>query len=281
MGFATNANAHREVKLFLVLTFSLSALFYGAALLAPGVRDKWLTSYSGLFMWCPAVSAILTRLILYKSLRGLGWGWGKTRFYFWSYAFSLLLVVPVYVLVWFLGLAQFNHVALAEVASRYGLPRGPATNFGLPLLVIVSAPISIVSTLGEELGWRGFLVPRLASITNLRNTSLITGLIWSVWHYPLVFILLPRYRPDLPVWYATLCFTISVVGISFFYTWLRMESGSVWPPALTHATGNQFQGVLEGLTVGTTLTHFLTYEYGIGFTIPAVAIAILFWRKWR
>jgi len=113
------------------------------------------------------------------------------------------------------------------------------------------------------------------------QASLITGLIWSLWHYPVHFAVLPFYLPRLPLWYATACFTATVLGISFVHTWLRLRSGSVWPVALLHATCNAFQGAFESLTKHTDITSYLTYEYGIGFALVIPLIALPFWRRRR
>lgn len=104
------------------------------------------------------------------------------------------------------------------------------------------------------------------------------GLIWSVWHYPLIFAFLPRFRPGLPVAYATACVTASVVGVSFFYTWLRQATGSVWPAVILHAASNNAQTLFEALTRNTGRTYYFTYEYGIGFVL-AIWIFLAFFRK--
>ncbi len=102
-----------------------------------------------------------------------------------------------------------------------------------------------------------------------------------MWHYPANFAVLPVYLPRLPLWYATACLTVSVVGISFVYTWLRLRSGSLWPAALLHAASNTFQAYFESLTKHGDVTSFLTYEYGIGFAIVTPFIAFPFWRSLR
>ena len=71
---------------------------------------------------------------------------------------------------------------------------------------------------------------------------------------PVVLAVLPVFIPKLPLSYALACFTVSVVAVSFVYTWLRLRSGSVFPAALLHATSNAFMGAFEAVTRHTELT---------------------------
>jgi membrane protease YdiL (CAAX protease family) len=237
-------------------------------------------------MWCPGLAAIATKLILRRPFGELGLRWGSTtRYLFGVIFFPYLLAAAVYLTVWFLDLGAFNADRLSALLAHVGLgsldPR-----IALPFVLLVTSPLGAVlnsaSTLGEELGWRGLLSPRLSEATNFARASVITGLIWSAWHYPLMFVLLPSMRPKLPLWYATACFTLSVVGVSFFYTWLRQQSGSVWPAVFLHAACNGAQTSFEILTIDTGVTHYLTYEYGIGFVIVIwLAVGVLVGRRAR
>jgi membrane protease YdiL (CAAX protease family) len=143
-------------------------------------------------MWCPGLAAIATKLILRRPLVELGLRWGSTRRYFFGVIFfPYLLAAAVYLTVWFLDLGAFNADRLSALLARVGLgsidPR-----IALVLLVVspLGAILNSASTLGEELGWRGLLSPHLSEATNFARASIITGLIWSAWHYPLMFALL-------------------------------------------------------------------------------------------
>lgn len=272
--------ARGDIRLFLALLAAFSGVFYALVLLVPSVRNGW-ASYSAAFMWCPGAAALLTQLVRQRTLRGLGWGWGGRRYYLLAYLLPLAFCLPVYGCVWWLGPGGFNGQALEAARAQLGLPPGAAGVAGLVLVAFVLAPAGMAATLGEELGWRGFLVPRLAGLTDLTRTSLIVGLLWSLWHYPVVLAVLPVYLPRLPLWYAITCFTVSVVAVSFVYTWLRVRSGSVWPAALLHATSNASQGAFEALTTHDAWTSYVTYEYGAGFALVVPLLAVPFWRRLR
>jgi membrane protease YdiL (CAAX protease family) len=93
------------------------------------------------------------------------------------------------------------------------------------------------ATLGEELGWRGLLVPELARRFSFTATALISGVAWAAWHVP-VMVLADYHNPGAPLWFGLVCFAVLVIGISFAFAWLRLKSGSVWPTVLLHASHN-------------------------------------------
>ena len=104
----------------------------------------------------------------------------------------------------------------------------PALLFGLLLNQLILGP------LGEELGWRGFALPRLLQRFNPLVASLILGAIWGVWHLPAFFVSgLPQTGLVLPV------FLLNVLCLSIVTTWLFLHTGgSVLSAALLHFTVN-------------------------------------------
>ena len=108
-----------------------------------------------------------------------------------------------------------------------------------PAVLPLAAVINIVPVLGEELGWRGWLLPRLMPLGAL-PAILITGVIWGVWHAPLV--LLGYNYPDAPGWLGVLAMVVMCTLIGAIFGWLRLRSVSVWPAALAHAALNGAAG---------------------------------------
>jgi len=105
--------------------------------------------------------------------------------------------------------------------------------------VFLLAPINCIPTFGEELGWRGYLLPKLLPLGPWR-ALLASGVIWSLWHAPL--ILLGHNYPEYPV--AGLAFmTVFCVLAGCFVGWLRLSTGSVWPSVLAHAVINAWAGL--------------------------------------
>jgi len=132
--------------------------------------------------------------------------------------------------------------------------------------------------MGEELGWRGLLVPELAKATGYTRVSILTAVIWSAFHYPI--LVLSDYHSSAPVWYSLIMFTLSIVGISFISTWLRLKSGSVWTGVILHASHNQvIQRILDPLTVDLGSTQYLTTEFGAGLAGVYLVVGFWCWKR--
>jgi uncharacterized protein len=275
MATAEANRAKLSIGVYLLLTFAFSAVFYRMI-----IHNGSLGAHGGLWvfalMWSPGTAGLLTRLIFQGNLRGHGWGWGKTKYQFAGYWIPLAYAAVVYVPLWIAGYSNFHSPVLARLGQRFGL-HGSVAGYFLIIATIGMAG-SCVSALGEELGWRGFLVPQLAKVMPFGGVALTSGVIWSLWHYPL--ILLANYHGAGPTWYSLICFTVMVIGISFLFAWMRLKSGSVWTGMFLHASHNIFiQGFFDPLTRPALLTRYLIGEFGAGLAIVAVIVAVIFYEK--
>lgn len=249
------------LALFLALTFALSAVFWWL-IIAAGSLGARGGLYVLALMWCPGVSALVTRLALQRDLRGQGWGLREPRWAALAYGLPIAYAAVAYGLVW---LARLGGVDLGRF-------RTPAVVF-----VALGSLQSLLSATGEELGWRGFLVPTLARTSSFGWTALVSGAIWAAWHVPL--ILFADYNAGTPAWYAVPCFAVMVVSLAVPLAWLRLRSRSVWPAAILHASHNLFvQGFFDRVTVDTGPTRWLTGEFGAALAVGIAATAWLFWR---
>jgi membrane protease YdiL (CAAX protease family) len=252
-----------ELATFLGLTFALSAVFWWL-LIAAGSLGARGGLYVFALMWCPGVSALITRLVFQHNVRGEGWRWGRdtTRWAALAYLLPLGYATVAYGLVWLTGL---GHVDL----SRF--------RYSVLFFLVVGGLQSLLSATGEELGWRGFLVPTLARTMSFKRTALVSGAIWAAWHVPL--IVFADYNGGTPTWYSVMCFAVMVVSLGFPFAWLRLRSGSVWPAAILHASHNLFvQGFFDRVTVDTGPTRWLTGEFGAALALSIGVTAWLFWR---
>jgi uncharacterized protein len=120
----------------------------------------------------------------------------------------------------------------------------PSRPLGLaiPTVVFIGGALGLPLTLGEEYGWRGYLLPRLLPLGEIKAT-LIVGLIWTVWHLPILLIGLNY--PEQSLMTVLPVFGITVLLIAFPFTWLYVDSrASVITVGLMHsvlnATGDTF-----------------------------------------
>ena len=234
-------------------------------------------------MWCPALAAVITILVFREDLAGLGWRWPSWRHARWALIIPLLYVLPAYLAIWMLGLGGFYNADFAAAVSRdYGFGSAPAS-VGLVAYVLLTVTaglvLSIARALGEELGWRGFLVPHLAKVTGFAGIGLISGLMWTAWHFP--SMLLGEYGSfATPDWYRVLCFTVMATSLGFIAAWLRLRSGSVWPAALLHGMHNTIvQSIFTPLTTNTGPTDWYIDEFGAALAVTTLIGAIIAWSK--
>jgi membrane protease YdiL (CAAX protease family) len=251
-----------ELATFLGLTFASSAVFWWL-IIAAGTLGAQGGSYVLALMWCPGVSALLTRLIFQRNLRGEGWRLGAARWAVLAYLLPIGYAAAAYGMVWVAGLGGLD---LTRFRS------------GVLVFVVLGSFQSLLSATGEELGWRGFLVPTLFRTVSLGRTALVSGAIWTAWHVPLIAF--ADYNSGTPTWYAVLCFAVMVISLALPLAWLRLRSGSVWPAAILHASHNLYvQGFFDRVTVDTGPTRWLTSEFGAALALTVGVTSWLFWRR--
>src|SRR5262249_460696 len=134
-----------------------------------------------------------------------------------------IMMVIGYLVTWAVGLIQFS------------------TN--MTIINLLGGPVAFVITIfvwaiGEEIGWRGFLQPRLTELLGLRRALILTGVVWVAWHY-IFFIYIDSVNLGGNFFINLLLFTI---GLVFVYPVLigsmRAGSGSLWPAVIWHSTWN-------------------------------------------
>jgi membrane protease YdiL (CAAX protease family) len=163
-------------------------------------------------MWSPALTAMLFLLAERQPFtQGLAMHVGQRRVY------AIAALVPVIV--------AGGTVGLGLVTGYLGFSEGWRFPVGGALGTFL---VWIIASLGEELGWRGYLHRRLR---HHKHAPLLIGLVWAAWHYRQVFGAAgPRY--------ALFVFTPMVFLTSFVLSELVERGHSVWPCALYHGVWN-------------------------------------------
>ncbi len=144
---------------------------------------------------------------------------------------------------------------IPSVAALYllNLLGGPTVNWSQlpPLYTVVPAFIflTVAAGMGEEFGWRGFLLPRLQTRHNALVSGLIVGVIWAIWHIPLFFIKgTSQYEQGLQggLLLAILGYGLFVIANSIQFTWLFNNTrGSVLLAAVLHGASNAWAGYID------------------------------------
>jgi len=142
-------------------------------------------------------------------------------------------VNPLWYLVVFLGPV----VLVGGAVALNALVGGPALSLGMPLLgaaIFLAFSIFPGSALGEEIGWRGYVLPRLQTRMSALSASLVLAPIWGLWHLPLWLTGDPVKTPTFYVPFFASAFAFSVI-----LTWVyNSTGGSLLMVVLLHATAN-------------------------------------------
>jgi uncharacterized protein len=188
----------------------------------------------------------------------------------WWIAFgaTLLITVAASAVVWATPFASF-------IVPEGGIADA-AINFLINFLIL-----ALTFSLAEEIGMRGYLLPKLLPLGRSRALFL-SGLVFATWHMPLI-LLTPVFPVgnkliSLPLFYGT------VVAASFFFGYLRIYTGSTWPAAIAHAVHNAAWGALGAFTATSSavlVNKYLVGDYGLLILVGTVIGAVWVGRMLR
>lgn len=171
------------------------------------------------------------------------------------------------------GLSGFK----AQAATLSGMESVPtAAAIAIYLLVMfVSSVANVGVTIGEEFGWRGWLLTSLRPLGTW-PALLIIGVVWGLWHAPLILLGYNFGRPDI----TGVGFMVAgCIAVGILFGWLRLRTGSVWPAVFAHAALNGCGTMLLGLFVDAgaqTPDPALVAFLGVaGWIVSAVVIVVL------
>jgi CAAX protease family protein len=222
--------------------------------------------YAAFGMFAPAVAAIIMRLFISKE--GLKGSLGPVRR--WRY-YLVALFLPIALVATTIG------VSVAAGLSEFNPGTDKPLWYVLLLLLLVGTPVSSVLALGEEYGWRGYLLPKLLPLGEVK-ASIILALIWAPWHLPLLLAGLNYLGKD-PL--AVLVFmTVLGIGLSLLFTRVFVASGgSVLVVALMHGSLNAFGDRLADSAHLPGDPFVVSLGGLIGFGVIAVAVLIAYSRR--
>ena len=153
----------------------------------------------------------------------------------------------------------------------------PASWLNGSVNLVINLAMATVLALTEEVGWRGYLLPRVQAVISRRRAALVVGFIHGLFHLPLV-LLTTTYDSVGSRWIIapTMVATLTFAGV--LYAWLKDRSNSVWPVAFAHGAANT---VIDGAGLIVVISPIaLAYTAGEGgivtfFTTAAAAVVLL------
>jgi CAAX protease family protein len=226
-------------------------------------------------MFAPGLASILTRLVRREgfadvSFRRHNMRIGNTLLF--AYGFPIVVGVVAYGFAFLTGLAKFEPPSFPLAVGS------PLAKFaaGLALAGTLGVLLSFISSVGEETGWRGYLLPRTID-ARIPQPVLVTSLIWGAWHLPIVFAGVYAMGPS--HWVTALNLMITAVVIGALLAWLRIGTGSIWPCILLHATWNGLINAGFTLAVHDHAENMWVGETGIIVVLTLVIAVLLLKNK--
>ncbi|MFL1671827.1 CPBP family glutamic-type intramembrane protease [Paenibacillus dendritiformis] len=260
------SSARRGLILFFALLIPLSAAGYWLTFL----NGKWII----LLMWAPGLASIIARLALREGIADISLRLGGRRT---LRTLPIVFLLPVtvglaaYGLAWVTGLAHFSSPDTYITAP-------PIVKFILFLLVNMTAGTlyGLAGSVGEEIGWRGYMLTRLID-ARIPCPVLLSGMIWGVWHLPL--LVAGRYYTGPVLLLSVIFFMISVTSFGYVMAYLRLSTGSIWPAVFLHAVWNAVtQNVFQLFTQGDSALLW-TGESGLFVAFALLAAALIVSRR--
>lgn len=293
-----NRRARTSVGIFVLTAYGAAWALLTPALLSgskltPSALDPAAFAATVMMMFTPASAAALVAVVReglrWKDLRS---ALGLTRPFtrsawraaLWSSFGAMGLVVGSWLLGILLGWAELDpersvakDVIIAITGQEPPLPMAL-----LAVLQLVNLPIGLaitcVAVAGEEIGWRGWLLPRLLPM-GTTPALLLSGAVWGGWHMPAILLGLNYSRPDV-IGVGLMVLACTALGTTL--GWLRLRNGSLLPCILAHATINvvatyqallfpPFDEVLTGPLSVTGLALLIAAICGVRFVRRAMA----------
>jgi len=254
--------ARRGLLIFFAMLIPLSTLGYVLALQSE--------LFVLLLMWAPGLAAIFARVVLREGTADISLRLGGMQI--WK-TLPISLLFPVFIgfvaygLAWKTGLVQFVIPEGSDAGSPTIIFLG-----ALFMQMTVGTAIGLITSSGEELGWRGYMTTRLID-AGVPKPLLVSGLIWGVWHLPV--LILGNYNSGPYLVASIVVFMVSVSSFGYILGRLRLTSGSLWPAVLLHASWNAIiQDAFDPFTGGDNALLWIG-ESGI---LVALTLFVVAWR---
>jgi membrane protease YdiL (CAAX protease family) len=226
-------------------------------------------------MFSPGLASIITRLMRREGFADVSFrlrGPRMGRAYLLAFTLPLVVGSVAYGFAYLLGLAKFDPAPFPFAASS------PLAQFGVNVVFSAILMILLVpSTGGEEIGWRGYLLPRMIQ-ARIPQPVLLTSLIWGAWHLPVLFAGVYAVGPSPLLSAAGLM--VATLALGSILAWIRLGTGSVWPCITAHAAWNAIiNGAFTPATQNATENIWIG-ETGILVVVTLVIAALLLRRAW-
>ena len=286
--------------LYFLFAFGMAWLLqvYASLLL---LRDGNAAAYQLLLvvsMFCPLVSVLLVQKFWLHQPTGISWrprlkGNGRYLLAAWfGPAVFTVLAAVLYFAVFpsrldfsgsWLVAAYGGEMDAQTLRSQLGVSTLSYLLQNGLFAVLLAPAINMFPALGEEVGWRGYMMPRLKERFGLLNGRLLGGVVWGVWHWPLMLLVGYEYGTNylgapllgLVVW-CVVCFALNTL-LDILYE----KTESIWVPAIAHGAFNAIAALPQVLVTPADAYYNVLGPMPIGLIAALPMLAAAVWLTLR
>ena len=279
--------------LYFLFAFGLAWLcqVYASLLL---IRDGNAALYRLLLtvsMFCPLLAVLLVQKAFQRQPTGIGWKVQGGRRWWLAAWFGPAVFTVLAAVLYFAVFPHRLDLSGSWLAAAYGGEMDAETlrrELGVSNLsyiletglfaVTLAPPINMLAAVGEEAGWRGYMMPHLKEQLGLLNGRLLGGVIWGVWHWPIMLLTGYEYGTNylgapvlgLVVW-CVVCFALNTL-----LDWLYEKTGCIWVSAIAHGAFNAVAALFVVLTSPADAYYNVLGPMPIGLIgmLPMLALAV-------
>lgn len=242
----------KRLLIYLVLSFGLTWILFLSFVFTGFKWDgsqPYMEQFIGFGMLMPFIAHILTRFITKEGfaltgkdslMLGISFKNKKWKYYIFAIFVPWLYFEIMYAIILLLVPESFDTGIVKELGYSVFIA------YVYPVIIIISCTIASFAALGEEGGWRGYMMPKLMKLMSMPKAIIVGGIIWGLWHAPLTCIG-HNFGTDYPgfpyVGILLMCILCTLMGIMLTYITIKTES--IWPAAIMHAINNGNPTILK------------------------------------
>ena len=280
----------KRTIIFIIITFVITWAAEFMLWKGGGLKNPRVQIYLSIIMMIPMIGSFLTRWITKEGLENL---WLRLDF---------KANIKTYLIAWFgpallilFGSALYYLIFPAKFDPEMSVLRQSLNALGEQqtaelttqklllsilsqvLLALIMSPIlNAIPCLGEEIGWRAYLLPKLADFLPRKKAVVISGVVWGIWHAPII-AMGHNYGENYPFfpWLGIIGMILFCVFVGSFLAWLTFRMESALPAAIAHGAVNGMAAVGIFFLKGTPEPFLGPYPVGIVGGFGFIVIGIL------
>ena len=246
----------KKTKIYLFITFALTWIIAFSLMANGGYQNPSAMTMISICMFMPSIGAIVMTIISKQKFKEI---WikpnfkGNLKYYLLAWLSPVVLILFGALVYFLLFPSQFDgsmsNIINATKNQLLAAGSGAISDEQIKSMIMVQlltavflAPIlNFIPCLGEELGWRGYLLPRLLEKYSPLKATIISGIIWGVWHAPMI-AMGHNYGLGYPTapWGGILSMILFCIFVGALFTYITLKTKSCIPAAIGHGMLNGF-----------------------------------------